>query len=63
MLDGSTGKMDSKAVAIGGQAPRDRVGRMPQCCERGEDKLVVFGGLSGDDSNPMRLNDVWVLEK
>lgn len=25
-------------------------------------KIVVFGGLSGDDSNPVRLNDVWVLQ-
>ena len=28
----------------------------------GDDKLVVFGGLSGDDENPKRLNDVWILE-
>ena len=28
----------------------------------GGDKLVVGGGLTGDDSNPKRLNDVWVLE-
>ena len=26
------------------------------------EKLVVFGGLSGDDDNPTRLNDLWVLE-
>ena len=52
------------AVAISGQAPRDRGWTDAAVLrERGEDKLVVFGGLSGDDSNPMRLNDVWVLEK
>uniref|UniRef100_A0A7S3PKB3 Uncharacterized protein n=1 Tax=Aplanochytrium stocchinoi TaxID=215587 RepID=A0A7S3PKB3_9STRA len=28
----------------------------------GTDRLVVFGGLTGDDENPVRLNDVWVLE-
>ena len=64
MLDGSTGKMDGKAAAISGQAPRDRGWTDAAVLhEHGEDKLVVFGGLSGDDSNPMRLNDVWVLEK
>ena len=26
----------------------------------GTDRLVVVGGLSGDDSNPIRLSDVWV---
>ncbi len=25
-------------------------------------KIVLFGGLSGDDSKPVRLNDVWVLQ-
>ena len=64
VLDGSTGKMDGKAVAISGQAPRDRGWTDAAVLrEHGEDKLVVFGGLSGDDSNPIRLNDVWVLEK
>jgi len=29
----------------------------------GNDKaLYVFGGLTGDDSNPVRLNDLWKLE-
>jgi hypothetical protein len=27
-----------------------------------ENKLYLFGGLSGDDSNPYRLDDLWVLE-
>ena len=26
-----------------------------------ECRLAVFGGLSGDDNNPQRLNDLWVL--
>ena len=25
-------------------------------------RLAVFGGLSGDDDNPQRLNDLWVLQ-
>ena len=28
----------------------------------GSEKLVLYGGLSGDDANPTRLNDVWILE-
>jgi hypothetical protein len=24
--------------------------------------LVVHGGLAGDDTEPLRLNDTWVLE-
>ena len=27
-----------------------------------ESKMVLFGGLTGDDSHPTRLNDLWVLE-
>ena len=27
----------------------------------GKCRLTVFGGLSGDDNNPQRLNDLWVL--
>ena len=25
-------------------------------------RMVVFGGLSGDDESPVRLNDLWVLQ-
>ena len=33
------------------------------CCMSSSEKsrLAVFGGLSGDDDNPKRLNDLWVL--
>uniref|UniRef100_A0A7S1UZP4 Uncharacterized protein n=1 Tax=Grammatophora oceanica TaxID=210454 RepID=A0A7S1UZP4_9STRA len=27
----------------------------------GKDCMYIFGGLSGDDSNPKRLNDLWQL--
>jgi len=27
---------------------------------KGSNQLVVFGGLTGDDKNPVRLNDLWV---
>jgi len=26
-----------------------------------EDKLFIFGGLAGDDENPKRLDDMWIL--
>ena len=25
-------------------------------------ELVVFGGLAGDDENPLRLDDTWILQ-
>ena len=54
VLDGSTGKMDGKAAAISGPAPRDRGWTDAAVLhEHGEEKLVVFGGLSGDDSNSL----------
>jgi hypothetical protein len=28
----------------------------------GEGRLYFFGGLSGDDANPVRLDDLWLLE-
>jgi hypothetical protein len=28
----------------------------------GNGKLFFFGGLSGDDANPKRLEDLWLLE-
>ena len=28
----------------------------------GKDKIVVVGGLTGDDENPVRLGDVWMGE-
>ena len=27
---------------------------------KGSNQLVIFGGLTGDDQNPVRLNDLWV---
>ena len=30
--------------------------------ESGRGKLFVFGGLAGDDENPKRLDDLWMLE-
>ena len=31
------------------------------CSTPEKSRLAVFGGLSGDDDNPQRLNDLWVL--
>ena len=28
----------------------------------GSNRLVIFGGLSGNDDSPMRLNDLWICE-
>lgn len=64
VLNGVTGKVESKAAEVSGPAPRDRGWTDAAVLhENDEEKLVVFGGLSGDDSDPLRLNDVWVLEK
>jgi hypothetical protein len=30
--------------------------------ENGEGLLYIFGGLAGDDENPERLDDLWVLK-
>ena len=27
-----------------------------------DNKMIIFGGLSGNDEFPVRLNDTWVLE-
>lgn len=27
----------------------------------GQNKAVLFGGLTGNDENPLRLNDIWML--
>lgn len=33
------------------------------CCEKpGTSTMWIFGGLSGDDSNPVRLGDLWRLD-
>ncbi len=28
----------------------------------GKNRFAVFGGLTGDDSNPQRLDDLWICE-
>lgn len=27
---------------------------------KGTNQLIIFGGLTGDDKNPVRLNDIWI---
>ena len=31
--------------------------------DNGNENLIIFGGLSGNDENPKRLNDIWILRK
>ena len=28
--------------------------------DSGKHRFVIFGGLSGDDNDPLRLNDLWI---
>ena len=60
-FDGVTGKMYPSTVLedhVHKPCPRG----WTSAAGWGDDKLVVFGGLTGNDDAPMRLNDVWVLK-
>ena len=58
-LDGNTGAPLPAAVAA--DAPPAR--GWTSAGVWGGDKLVVFGGLAGDDANPVRLDDCWCFSK
>ena len=59
VLDASSGKVLPCAVS-GGRSPVAR--GWTDACRLGKDKLVVFGGLAGDDDSPTRLADTWVCQ-
>ena len=59
VLDASSGKVLPCAVS-GGMSPAAR--GWTDACSLGGDKLVLFGGLAGDDDTPMRLADTWVCQ-
>ena len=58
LFDGTTGKYTGTTGAM--TKPMTRGWTAAGVLADGK-RLVVFGGLSGDDSNPLRLNDLWVL--
>ena len=65
LLDGITGQFlrsdEAPPAADGGDAPQPRARGWASADAWGGDKLVVFGGLTGDDSAPLRLADTWAL--
>lgn len=53
--------LDTKGQHVANAAPPGPQARgWAAACAAG-DELVVFGGLAGDDSEPQRLADTWVL--
>eukprot|EP00039_Didymoeca_costata_P020835 m.342575 g.342575 ORF g.342575 m.342575 type:complete len:338 (-) comp21580_c0_seq1:78-1091(-) len=50
-------KLESKLSSGSGPQPRG----WTDAAVWGSDKLVVFGGLTGTDENPTRLDDLWVF--
>ena len=62
-FDGISGRVQSAAIqVIGPTRVRPQARGWAGSDLWGDDKLVVVGGLAGDDASPVRLNDVWVLE-
>jgi hypothetical protein len=31
-------------------------------CDENKARIIYFGGLTGDDKNPLRMNDMWALD-
>jgi hypothetical protein len=58
VLDGLTGEvvLDGADVVPG---PLSR--GWADCAAWGDDKMVVYGGLTGSDDAPLRLEDTWIL--
>ena len=61
VLDGVTGLPVAGAAPASGDAVPGARG-WTSAGAWGGDKLVVFGGLAGDDENPLRLDDTWILQ-
>ena len=61
VIDSTTGAvLPCSATAEGAVGPLER--GWAACAGWGENKMVVYGGLAGDDEAPLRLEDTWVLE-
>lgn len=59
VLDGNTGMPVTSGAAAKGMTPPRR--GWADAHNLGDDNLVLYGGLSGDDDTPTRLGDVWIL--
>lgn len=64
LLDEKTGKYIDTIPSDGGEWPENRGWSAGTDVDHGHGtgKLFFFGGLSGDDANPKRLDDLWELE-
>mmetsp|Transcript_22258 Transcript_22258/g.26430 ORF Transcript_22258/g.26430 Transcript_22258/m.26430 type:complete len:377 (+) Transcript_22258:130-1260(+) len=64
LLDESTAQYLTSIPASSGQWPETRGWSAGASMDDGNGigKLFIFGGLSGDDANPKRLNDLWCLD-
>jgi len=60
LLDGISGEVLSRD-ACNEERPRAR--GWGSASAWGDDKLVLFGGLSGSDDEPTRLDDTWILRR
>ena len=61
VFDGVTGAvLESRRASKAPQAGPLRRG-WASCDAWGNDRLVVYGGLSGNDDEPLRLEDTWVM--
>jgi hypothetical protein len=69
VLDGMTGAVvpvasasaSAAATAAAAAAPGPLNRGWADCAAWGDDKMVVYGGLTGSDDAPLRLEDTWVL--
>jgi hypothetical protein len=63
LLDETNGKyLSSNAASDGDNNWPETRGWSDGAADATAGKLYVYGGLSGDDSNPRRLNDLWCLD-
>ena len=65
MLDGITGKVMTTNKIAGNEKPLARgwSDATTFLDDNGNENLIIFGGLSGNDENPKRLTDIWILRK
>ena len=65
ILDGITGKVMTTNKIAGNEKPLARgwSDATTFLDDNGNENLIIFGGLSGNDENPKRLNDIWILRK
>ncbi|CAB9527509.1 Nitrile-specifier protein [Seminavis robusta] len=64
VLDETSGAFLASIKAKGGAWPQTRGWSDSAAVDsgNGSGQLYIFGGLSGDDKNPERLDDLWVLD-